>query len=153
MPYLDIFWSEKALSLAMNGKDYDIIDYYCVTPDCNCTEIELEFYERPFKVGFRRSDFSFIYDYEEKRAIEIKGISYGQAESIILGFTEKTNEIFRKRHKKLKSEVEPCILEKLSKYKRVNVSKRTNVSGEYTKSLEETSRATAAQEKIQKVLP
>ena len=57
MPYLDIFWSEKALSLAMNGKDYDIIDYYCVTPDCNCTEIELEFYESTLRLGLGAATF------------------------------------------------------------------------------------------------
>lgn len=43
VPFLEIFPSRWDLSVSLDGHKYWIVDFWCLTPDCPCTQVALDF--------------------------------------------------------------------------------------------------------------
>lgn len=43
VPFLEIFPSRWDLSVSLDGRKYWIVDFWCLTPDCPCTQVALDF--------------------------------------------------------------------------------------------------------------
>ena len=43
VPFLDIFPSRWDLSVFLDGRKYWVVDLWCLTPDCPCTQVALDF--------------------------------------------------------------------------------------------------------------
>ena len=114
MPYADIFRKEAIIKLNMSGQEYEVIDSYCVNPQCNCTDTGLFFFKLP-RTRYD-DDFSFLLNYRTKKAEQPLKMDEGEAEKIALSLPEEVFNMFSQRRKKLKENIRPEIEEKLSKY-------------------------------------
>jgi hypothetical protein len=43
VPFLEIFPSRWDLSVVLDGHKYWVVDFWCLTPDCPCTQVSLDF--------------------------------------------------------------------------------------------------------------
>lgn len=84
-------------------------------PDCNCTEVALNFFEKVHRIRITKQDFSFLYDYINKTIREPIGI---EEKDVIGIFTDELNKKFKEKHKELKEEIYPYIEEKIKDYKK-----------------------------------
>ncbi len=115
LTYRDILWNEKDIQIKINGQEYLVFDGYCVTPNCNCTTVALNFFENIHKLGVREPEFSFVYDYGSNRVIDVRGSNNEEINSIIRTFSSSLNAKFEKRHARLKDEVKQEIMDKIKK--------------------------------------
>jgi len=113
MLYRDILWAEADPELKIDGRNYLIFDSYCVSPNCNCQEVALNFFADVHVLGERAAEFSFVYNYNNRESREPDGISSAQAESIIGFIPPSLNQKFGKRHEKLKKEVKEDVERKI----------------------------------------
>ena len=111
--YRDIIWTEADPELKIDGRNYLIFDGYCVSPNCNCQEVALNFFADVHMLGTRAADFSFVYNYSNRAFREPKGISSAQMENIISFIPLSLNQKFGKRHTKLKKEVKEDVERKI----------------------------------------
>jgi hypothetical protein len=109
--YNKIFGSLKKITYSFNGKNYEVVDSYCVNPFCECTDVFLNFYEITDPViGNRKYPlFAFLVDYSTGIIRETLDVSESRAYEIYTGFNEN---LFKNRHEELKSETRPLILKK-----------------------------------------
>jgi len=122
MPYIDIFGVENIIELNIGNKDYQILDQYCIMPDCTCSSIGLNFFEKVHSVNrTREPDFSLRYDYIEQIIEDPIGIEEAELnnfrEELLWILDNKLGKKFKIRHKELKKEVLPYIEEKIKDYK------------------------------------
>ncbi len=111
--YRDVLWKEVDLNMNINGKNYAVFDSYCVTPDCDCQDVSLNFFEDVHKLGIREPSFSFVYSYMTQTYKDIVGISNAQVKNIISLIHGSLNRNFKKRHVNLKKEVKKDIQRKI----------------------------------------
>ncbi|MEA3378426.1 MAG: hypothetical protein U9Q69_02185, partial [Nanoarchaeota archaeon] len=100
--YKDIFWDNGTIEIKID-KNYIVFDSYCVTPNCSCTEVGLDFFEVFYSLGIRKPDFSFIYDYITGDYRDAVGIGEKKIRSIVS--KSFINKKFKKRHEHLRKEV------------------------------------------------
>ncbi|EFK95980.1 hypothetical protein LDC_2003, partial [sediment metagenome] len=43
VPFLEIFPSRWDLSVSLDGRKYWVVDFWCLTPGCPCTDVALDF--------------------------------------------------------------------------------------------------------------
>jgi hypothetical protein len=43
VPFLEVFPSRWDLSVFLDGRKYWVVDFWCLTPDCPCTDVALDF--------------------------------------------------------------------------------------------------------------
>ncbi len=114
MPYREIFGPGSEIEINIGGKDHYIIDTYCVTPGCRCTDVMLYFFEPVHTIEVREPDFSFLYDYSSRQYKELTNITRSAAATIGNAFPEELVKTFRMRHKELKKDVGPHIARKVA---------------------------------------
>lgn len=85
----------------------------CENPDCSCKSAGLHFFEEVHKLGIRKPEFSFVYDYITGIYRDPTGISDVQVENVINIIPESMNNKLKKRHDKLKKEVKKDIQRKI----------------------------------------
>jgi len=126
LPYSEILWREKNITLTNNKREYIVYDAYCVTPGCPCTTVALWFVENIHKIGIRQPDFSFIYDYETQKINDPIGIQPEAAKRFTNSFSESLHTKFKQRHARLKEEVKQEITKKIEQggYKPFSTKKR-----------------------------
>ena len=107
--YRDIIWGKEDIRINVEGRNHIIFDAYCVTPDCNCKEVALNFFEDMHKLGFREPDFSLVYNYANRNYRGSVGIKDIQVREIIQNISDIVNNKFKKRHIQLKKEVKKDI--------------------------------------------
>lgn len=113
LPYSEILWREKTITLTNNKREYIIYDAYCVTPGCPCTTVALWFVENIHKIGIRQPDFSFIYNYTTHEINEPIGIQPEAAKQFTNTFSASLHNKFKQRHAQLKEEVKQDIEKKI----------------------------------------
>ena len=113
LSYKDMLWKDKDINMNINGKDYLILDGYCVNSDCTCTEVALYFLEDVYKLGVRNPDFSFVYDYITGMYRGLEGINDQKVKHVISTISESENKKFKERHLKLKKYVEREVQKKI----------------------------------------
>ncbi len=112
-PYLFGYKKGEIIEMEMNGKNYQVFDSYCVVPNCNCTEIGLDFFEiKDEHVHELKSDFSFIYNYYNRDFSKGLGISLKEIKKIVDGFPIEIEEKFSERHREIKDELKQDIINK-----------------------------------------
>lgn len=107
--YRDILWQEDDLELNIDGTNYSIFDSYCVSPNCDCTDVALNFFEDVHKLGIREPNFSFVYNYLTGDYKDPEGISEDKVKDIISILPESYSNKFKKKHVKLKKAVKKDI--------------------------------------------
>lgn len=117
LPYSDMFGIETALKIDLNGIKYVLLDSYCVTPPCACTETGLFFYDEAHKTEPKTPDFSFVYDYATHCCREPTNVSEERIKEIIETALSKYKILFEKRHKKIKKEIMPYITDSTKRQK------------------------------------
>ena len=122
MPYLSIFGEEDNIKVNIGNKDYEIIDQYCVMPNCLCSDAVLNFFEEVYHVNrIKKPYFSLRYDYIKQTIEDTIGIEEAELnnfrEELLWILDNKLSKKFKIRHKKLKKEVLPYIEEKIKDYK------------------------------------
>ncbi len=111
--YNDILWQEENPELNVDGTNYSIFDSYCVSPNCDCIDVALNFFEDVHKLGIREPSFSFVYNYLHGDYKDQKGISEDEVKNIISILLESYSNNFKKRHIKLKKAVKKEINKKI----------------------------------------
>jgi len=124
MLYIDIWGIENIIELNIRNKDYQILDQYCVMPDCTCSNMGLDFFEKVHSVNkVRKSDFSLRYDYINQTIEDPIGIEEAELnnfrEEFLWILNNKLGKKFKIRHAKLKEEVYPYIEEKIKDYEKI----------------------------------
>lgn len=107
--YRDILWQEDDSELNIDKTNYSIFDSYCVSPNCDCTDVALNFFEDVHKLGIREPNFSFVYNYLNGDYKDREGISGDKVKNIISILQESYSNKFKKRHVKLKKAVKKDI--------------------------------------------
>ncbi len=111
--YHKIFGYDKRIKISHYGKDYYIIDAYCVNPFCPCKTAYLNFYDNTLSGKIKYPEFSFVIDYDNGIIKETINIAESKAYEIYIGFGEN---LLKDRHEELKKEVQPYILKKFKNY-------------------------------------
>lgn len=124
MNYNDIIWQDAKYNLQFLNKNYIMLDSYCVTPNCNCNEVFLNFYMENNDSKIIYPDFSFFYDYKNGTYSRNEGISNSDVEEFLNLLNKSVTNNFIKRHKKLKKEVRNDIELKMIKEKIVEQPKK-----------------------------
>ena len=116
--YENVFNQEELLPCIIGNKQYQIIDSYCVMPDCNCVDVALHFIDKEDARVVKIPIHSFLLNYENKNISQVEGIDEEKAKEIANSFTQETLSQFNERHKKLKDVLNEDIIKILQKYKR-----------------------------------
>lgn len=122
--YRKILWEEEDIKINFDGKSYFIFDGYCVTSNCNCQDVALNFIEDVHKLGIREADFYFVYNYITGVYRNPTRISEDRIKGIISIIPESLNAKFKKRNTKLKKEVKKDIERKIKEEGLFDAGKR-----------------------------
>ncbi len=117
--YEDVFNQEELLTCIIGDKQYNILDSYCVMPDCNCADASLHFLDKEDVKIVKIPTYSFFLNYENKNISQVEYIDEEKAKEIANSFPQETLGIFKERHKKLKEELNEDIIRILKKYKKI----------------------------------
>ena len=104
LEYCRVMGVDDLQYLSIDDKDFVLMDAYCVTPNCICTDVALDFFD-----GFNRdketpSRFSFLFDYETGEVKKSGYLKKKYVKNIAMDFDEEIRGLFKERHKKLKKE-------------------------------------------------
>jgi transposase-like protein len=116
--YKDAFNQEALLNHTIDGKEYYMLDSYCVMPDCKCKDVTLNFVEKEDGKAVKEAVFTLMLNYEIKNIAQANDINEETAKNIVESFTPETINMFWERHKKLKEELNEDVTRILQKYKR-----------------------------------
>ena len=104
LEYCRVMGVDDLQYLLIDDKDYILMDAYCVTPNCDCTDVALDFFDEFNKDKETPSRFSFLFDYETGEIKKSGYLKRKYIKKIAMDFDEEIRGRFRKRHKKLKME-------------------------------------------------
>jgi len=118
MPYPMIFPWEKLPEISLNGRNYKIVDAYCVQPSCACEEVALYFFDSGLKDAHITTNkiipnLHFLYSPLNQSVSNAFDITPEEADAAAKSIPEGLNLLLRERHSRLKKEVEEDILKKV----------------------------------------
>lgn len=101
------------LEASFGGKNYLVVDAYCVMPSCPCAVACLHFFEDVYSLNPQKEVHAFSYDYANRAVEEPVDVSEEQARGFAASFSRSFDEALRRRHKRLKKELRKTVLKKL----------------------------------------
>ena len=127
LEYCRVMGVDNLQYLVIDDKDYILMDSYCITPDCECTDVALNFFDGFNRDGETPSIFSFVFDYETGEVKKSMYLKMNDAKKIADDFDEEFRGLLRERHQSLKMEtrhlfnlsIDDEIISKLKKTKKV----------------------------------
>jgi hypothetical protein len=112
LSFSSVFGVKYIIQLSFLGNDFYVHDSYCINPLCECSEVTLNFKRQGDKD--QSPDSGLVYDYKSN-LIKENELDKEEAQEMIAILLSRDKEIFCKRHRELKKEVNPYILKRLCK--------------------------------------
>ncbi len=103
--YQKVFGIENAMLLQIDNGDYMVLDSYCATPYCDCSDMAINLFKINSETVLEKPDFSFVYNYKSNKYENDMNIGQDIIENQIIPNLLNLNKLFKERHKQLKEKL------------------------------------------------